>query len=164
MEEDELRHQFPQAFGKWIHDKHLKGFSFHVLLETFKSAYLLPTKKRCTSSPTGNAFHCLMHAGEQERKAENLEKVHAETLRGGSRRIDAEPPPGSERDAEDVVGPMPLAVEDAAETLALPLAGPIPPEAGDVEDDPYNLPITHEVTLEGARTFKTSLPEGQRNP
>lgn len=33
-----------------------------------------------------------------------------------------------------------------------PLLGPVLPEA-ETEDDPYNLPITHEVTLEGAPFF-----------
>ena len=86
---------------------------------------------------------------------ENLEKVHAETLRGGSRRVDAEPPPGSGQDVGEVVGPTPPAAEEAAEPL--PLVGPIAPEAGDGEDDSYNLPITHEVTLEGANIFNTFL-------
>ncbi len=86
----------------------------------------------------------ILCTGEQEKAVENLEKVHAETLRG-SKGVDGNPPPGGGPESEEVVGPLPPTEESVdAQTLV----GPILPDAG-AEDDPYNLPITHEVTLEG---------------
>lgn len=77
--------------------------------------------------------------------------MHAETLRRVPRSAEGDSPPGGGQDAGEVVGPMPPAADDSEE--ALPMVGPIAAEAGDVGDDPYNLPITHEVTLEGAPSF-----------
>jgi hypothetical protein len=87
--------------------------------------------------------------------ADNLEKVHAETLRGGPRGIVGDPPPDVGLETGEVMGPMPPAGEGSEEPL--PLVGPIAPDANDLEDDPYNLPITHEVTLEGALDLASLL-------
>lgn len=76
-------------------------------------------------------------AGEQEKRAVNLEKVHAAAARLAPP-IALIPDNGSSQAAE------------AAETE--PIIGPVLPadntEAD--EEDPYNLPVTHEVTVEGA--------------
>ena len=51
-----------------------------------------------------------------------------------------------------IIEPAITEVETVAEE---PLLGPVLPEA-ETEDDPYNLPITHEVTLEGNSASPTA--------
>ena len=90
-------------------------------------------------------------AGEQEKPAENLEEVHAATARSGSQAAAARnghlEVGGA---AEAAVGPA-LPVEEEPE----PLVGPVlPSEKAEVEDDPYNLPVSHLVALEGMASLK----------
>ena len=73
-----------------------------------------------------------------------MEKVHAETIRKDVKALEVlreDVPEIEGLGAEAFVGPTPPGdTEDI-------LLGPVLPDA--VEEDPYNLPITHEVALEG---------------
>lgn len=101
-----------------------------------------------------NNFQIVKHAGEQEKPAENLQQIHADTIR---KEVDALNSVSaiSETNGKE----SEPAVVEAEIVEEEPLMGPILPEA---EDDPYNLPITHEVTLEGAHDFLPCLEPFKR--
>ncbi len=85
------------------------------------------------------------HAGEQEKPAANLQKIHADTIRKEVEALKDIPSANKEngQQGEPSVGDIQIVEEE-------PILGPVLLEDGEAEDDPYNLPITHEVALEGA--------------
>ena len=96
---------------------------------------------QCCCKHRLNAF-----AGEQEKPAENLEEVHAATVRSSSQAAAARNGHLEVGGASEAAAGPTLPVEEEVE----PLVGPVlPSEEADVEEDPYNLPVSHLVALEG---------------
>lgn len=86
-----------------------------------------------------------MPAGQQEGKFESLESIHAARLRGGSEAGTSAPQLG--QPAAGVAAKSQLAPGNQAEKEAdISYDGAGEP---DVESDPYSLPVSHEVALEG---------------
>ena len=86
-----------------------------------------------------------MDAGQQEGKFESLESIHAARLRSGSEAGTSAPQLG--QTAAAVPAKSQLAPGDEAEDGAdISHDGAGEP---DVESDPYSLPVSHEVALEG---------------
>lgn len=56
---------------------------------------------------------------------------------------------GAETNGREAGVDAPASLERAETVEEEPVVGPVLPQAEEAEDDPYNLPISHEVTLEG---------------
>ena len=84
--------------------------------------------------------------GQQETKVESLESIHAARLRSGSEAGTSAPQ--REQPTAAVVGKSQTASDDdeAEDEADIPINGLGEP---DTELDPYNLPVSHEVALEG---------------
>ena len=93
----------------------------------------------------------MFFAGEQEKAAQNLQKIHADTIRKEVVALKDVPAISSGNGKQ-----IKPAITEEETILEEPLLGPVLPEA-ETEDDPFNLPITHEVTLEGKLLSFTSL-------
>lgn len=103
--------------------------------------------------------------GEQEKPAVNLEKIHEATVRQTKNAVDTtkdaqkfltqsqnEIEGENGRESGGDVGPPRMLMESIEEE---PIVGPVlGNEELEIDSDPYNLPITHEVTLEGINLFK----------
>ena len=87
---------------------------------------------------------CSVYAGEQERPTENLEKIHADAIRKEVEALKADPAGLPMKGAEAAMRLESHMADDEG-----PVIGPVLPDIEEAEDDPYNLPITHEVALEG---------------
>ena len=134
-------------------------------------------RAECTAHGTRNIMFlrgCAAAAGAQEPERVRLDSVHAATVRGAG--ADAAPIPQADAGAGFVAraadggaapsnggygngakaGPLPL-LEGGGADEEEPDIGPVLPEGlgsglgeEDEEDDPWRLPITHEVAFEGA--------------
>lgn len=84
----------------------------------------------------------ILCAGEQEKQALNLEKIHAAAVR-------QEPPSSSTGREPKSNGAAELVISGE---VGEPMVGPVLPRDGgeDEAEDPYNLPVSHEVVVEGA--------------
>ena len=145
IDANDLRQQFPLSFGA--------ALTFDSCARPQRECCKRPPAftPPCKLLPPVSAASASAPAGEQEKPAENMEEVHAATARSGSQAAAARNGHLEVSGAsEAAVGPA-LPVEEEAE----PLVGPVlPSEEADVEDDPYNLPVSHLVALEGMVSLK----------
>lgn len=77
-------------------------------------------------------------AGQQESKVESLESIHAARMRSNS-----EAGTSTQAPTQPAAAPAQSALEDA--TASFHVVG----EQEEEDSDPYNLPVSHEVALEG---------------
>lgn len=94
--------------------------------------------------------------GEQEKPSENLEKIHAETIRKEVEALESISEADTNGDKAVSFEAKANEAEDIDEQG--PILGPTLAET-EAEDDPYNLPVTHEVTLEGWCLAKSRHPK-----
>ena len=87
-------------------------------------------------------------AGQQESKVESLESIHAARLRSGSEAGTSAPQLQHPAVPSQASSAAITADDDDEEEADI---GPVNGDAGeeDVELDPYMLPVSHEVALEG---------------
>lgn len=93
----------------------------------------------------GSAKQANAAAGQQESKVESLESIHAARLRSGSEAGTSAPQTGSS--AAALTAKSQSASDSESDDQAVFGNGGL--GEADAETDPYSLPVSHEVALEG---------------
>ena len=91
----------------------------------------------------GSAEQAIAAAGQQESKVESLESIHAARLRSGSEAGTSAPQMGAS--AAALTAKSQSALDNESEAVY----GNGGLGEADAETDPYSLPVSHEVALEG---------------
>ena len=104
----------------------------------------------------GSAKQASAAAGQQESQVESLESIHAARLRSGSEAGTSAPQMGST--AAALTAKSQSASDSGSDDQAV--FGNGGPGEADAESDPYLLPVSHEVALEGGLQQQYQLLHG----